>query len=93
MAIQASRLARERDRANQEQAAAKAVSDFLRFDVLEQASAWSQTGPDVKPDPDIKVRTALDRAATRIAGRFTDQPFVESAIRQTIGATYDELGL
>ena len=49
MAIQARRLRIERDRANREQASAQAVSDFLRNDVLAQASAENQAGPDVKP--------------------------------------------
>jgi eukaryotic-like serine/threonine-protein kinase len=93
MAVQARRLRVERDRANREQASARAVSEFLRHDLLAQASADSQAGPDVKPDPDIKVRTALDRAAARIAGKFDDQPLVEASIRETIGGTYAELGL
>ena len=39
------------------------------------------------------MRTALDRAATRITGRFDKQPEVEAAIRDTIGQTYTDLGL
>jgi eukaryotic-like serine/threonine-protein kinase len=39
------------------------------------------------------VRTALDRAAVRIAGKFDRQPEVEAAIRDTIGQTYIGLGL
>jgi hypothetical protein len=39
------------------------------------------------------VRTALDRAAARIAGKFERQPEVEAAIRDTIGQTYMDLGL
>jgi non-specific serine/threonine protein kinase/serine/threonine-protein kinase len=93
MAVQARRLARERDRASRAQAAAEALSDFLRNDVLAQASLDNQSGPDVRPDPDIKVRTALDRAAVRIEGKFAAQPLVESSIRETIGATYGDLGL
>ena len=48
---------------------AESVSDFLQNDVLAQASANTQAGPAVKPDPDLKVRTALDRAAARIDGQ------------------------
>ena len=44
-------------------------------------------------DPDLKVRTALDRAAERIQGKFAMQPEVEASIRTTIGQTYEELGL
>jgi len=74
--------------ARQQSAAAQAVNDFLQNDVLAQASANNQ---GAKPDPDLKVRTALDRAAGRIAGKFTDQPGVEAAIRETMGNTYAEL--
>jgi eukaryotic-like serine/threonine-protein kinase len=80
-------------RASHEAAVAQAVSDFLQNDLLAQASAANQSGPSTKPDPDLKVRTALDRAAARIAGKFDGQPEVEAAIRDTIGQTYIDLGL
>jgi eukaryotic-like serine/threonine-protein kinase len=84
---------RQSIRANREAAVAEAVNDFLRNDVLAQASPSTQSGPSTKPDPDLKVRTALDRAAARIAGKFDRQPEVEAAIRDTIGRTYIDLGL
>ena len=80
-------------RANREAAEAQAVNDFLQNDLLAQASASVQAGPRAKPDPDLKVRTALDRAAARITGKFDRQPDVEAAIRDTIGVTYMDLGL
>jgi len=79
--------------ANSEAATAKAVSSFLENDLLAQASANNQAGPAAKPDPDLKVRTALDRAAERIAGKFDQQPEVEASIRDTIGKTYTDLGV
>ncbi|MGC0772567.1 MAG: serine/threonine-protein kinase [Candidatus Acidiferrum sp.] len=84
---------RQSIRANREAAVAQAVSDFLRNDVLAQASAWTQARPGTKPDPDLKVRTALDRAAAHLTGKFDKQPEVEAAIRETIGETYEDLGL
>jgi len=93
MAIQARRIATERDRANQEAAIAKAVNDFLENDLLAQASAFTQARPGTTPDPDLKVRTALDRAGVRIEGKFATQPLVEASIQETIGRTYMELGL
>jgi tetratricopeptide (TPR) repeat protein len=84
---------RQSIRANQETAVAQAVNDFLQNDLLAQASAATQSGPSAKPDPDLKVRTALDRAAARIGGKFDRQPEVEAAIRDTIGRTYVDLGL
>jgi serine/threonine protein kinase len=84
---------REAARANAESATSRAISDFLQNDLLAQASAANQSRPNNKPDPDLKVRTALDRAAARITGRFDRQPKVEAAIRYTIGQTYMDLGL
>ena len=83
----------ERQRADDESARAKAVNEFLENDLLAQASASRQANPDTKPDPDLKVRTALDRAATGIQGKFAGQPIVEASIQQTIGNTYRDLGL
>ena len=79
--------------ANREAAVAQAVNDFLQYDLLAQASANRQLRPGTNPDPDLKVRTALDRAAERIEGKFAQQPEVEASIRTTIGQTYEELGL
>jgi len=87
------RITRERDRANRQQAVADAVNSFLQNDLLAQAGASAQAGPNAKPDPDLKVRTALDRAAERIEGKFAKQPDVEASIRDTMGSTYLDLGL
>src|SRR5262249_38084768 len=65
---------------------------FLEDDLLQQASPSSQEQSKMKPDPDIKVRTVLDRAARAIEGKFRDQPLVEGSIRSMIGWTYKELG-
>jgi tetratricopeptide (TPR) repeat protein len=78
--------------AREERDAASAISDFLQRDLLAQAGASAQAGPDTEPDPDLKVRTALDRAAARIGDRFGKQPLVEAAIRQTFADTYRDLG-
>jgi len=80
-------------RASRAEAEARAVSDFLQNDLLAEASASTQAGPNAKPDPHLEVRTALDRAAARIPGKFEKQPLVEASIRQTIGETYADLGL
>jgi tetratricopeptide (TPR) repeat protein len=80
-------------RANRQAAVAQAVNDFLQNDLLAQASAATQSGSSAKPDRDLKVRTALDRAAARIGGKFAGQPEVEAAIRDTMGQTYTDLGL
>jgi serine/threonine protein kinase/Tfp pilus assembly protein PilF len=83
MAVRASRAEQE----------AREVNDFLQNDLLAQASANRQARPNTRPDPDLKVRTAVDRAAARIGDKFADKPLVEASIRQTIGDTYKELGV
>jgi serine/threonine protein kinase/Tfp pilus assembly protein PilF len=80
-------------RARRAEASAKAVSDFLQNDLLAQASVANESGPATNPDPDLKVRTALDRAATQVTGKFDKHPEVEAAIRDTIGQTYLDLGI
>jgi len=92
-ALEAARARRAEQVALQESATAQAINDFLQNDLLAQASAATQARPSNKPDPDLKVRTALDRAAVRITGRFDRQPEVEAAIRDTVGQTYMDLGL
>ena len=84
---------REMIKARRAEQVAEAVNDFLQNDLLAQASAATQSASSAKPDPDLKVRTALDRAAARIGGKFSRQPEVEAAIRYTIGRTYLDLGL
>lgn len=80
---------RSEKKARQQTAIAQAVNDFLQSDLLGEASAYNQA----KPDPNISVRTVLDRAAGNIHGKFAGQPEVEAAICQTIGNTYRDLGL
>jgi serine/threonine protein kinase len=79
----------DRARAEFEAANAKAINEFLTKDLLGQASAYNQ----VQPDPDVKVRTVLDRAAEQVDQRFANQPLVQASIRRTIGETYQQLGL
>ena len=90
---QAARATRAEQAAREEAATAKAINDFLLNDLLSQAGAATQARADSKPDPDLKVRTALDRAATRIEGKFDSQPLVAASIHNTIGNAYRELGL
>jgi serine/threonine protein kinase len=80
-------------RARRAEQVANAVNDFLRNDLLAQASGNMQTRPGIKADRDLKVRTALNRAAARISERFKTQPLVEASKRQTMANTYGDLGL
>ncbi len=97
LAVRAMRAeAATREQRNRAQTAAdrfKAVNDFLRNDLLGQASVEKQAVLGSQTDPDLKVRTALDRAAEKIGERFASLPLVEASVRQTIGDSYYELGL
>ncbi len=83
----------DRARAETEAANAKSLIQFLSEDMLSQAGPQNQFGSSAKPDPNITVRTTLDRAAAKIGDRFTHQPEQEALIRKTIGETYQVLGL
>ena len=91
--VEKNRALSEKQRADEQAATALAVSNFLQNDLLAQAGARGQTRGGAKPDPDLKVRTALDRAAKGIEGKFDKQPLVEASIRRTIGRAYIELGV
>lgn len=80
------RAAASETRARQERAASDAVTEFLRNELLGQAD------PLADPDRELTLRTVLDRAAHRIAGRFTTYPAEEASLRQLIGDTYNALG-
>ncbi len=81
------------ERATTEAEISRAVNEFLQRDLLGQADADNQEDPGTRPDPDIKVRTLLDRAAAAIGGKFGDHPEVELSVRRTIGDAYLGLGL
>jgi serine/threonine protein kinase len=81
---------RQSTRAIREAAASKAISDFLRDDLLGQADPSNQAKGQL--DPNLTVREALDRAARGIDGKFPKQPEVEAALRETMGQSYSGLG-
>jgi len=68
-------------------AEAQAVSDFLRFSVLESLDPFKVKGRQ------ITIHTVLDRASEDLQGKFQDMPMAEAEIRHTIGFAYWSLGL
>jgi serine/threonine protein kinase/tetratricopeptide (TPR) repeat protein len=82
----------EKSKAQQERDATRAVSDFLVHDLLGQASTYRQHLLGEEIDPDIKLRTALDRAVKLNQGRLAAHPRVEARLRNVIGRTYNRLG-
>lgn len=85
-AMDAERLAEERRAEAESQAAiARAVDDFLRFDVLSAARPEQQ-------GRDVTIREALDKAAANLEGKFQDAPQVKAGVHSTLGLSYQSLG-
>jgi serine/threonine-protein kinase len=86
MTIQAARIARERDRANQEAATAQAVTQSL-VEMFEAADPGKSRGNV------ITARELLDRGAEKVVRELKDQPVVQSKLLDTIGRLYQNIGL
>jgi eukaryotic-like serine/threonine-protein kinase len=86
MTIQARRIARERDRANQEATTAKQVSDFLvgLFKVSDPTEARGNT---------LTAREILARGSRQVEADLHEQPQVQARLKATIGHVYTGLGL
>lgn len=63
---------------------ARAVLKFFKETVLSAARPIEAGGFGA----DVTIRAAIDSAEPKIAITFRDQPFMEAAIRDTIGTTY-----
>jgi tetratricopeptide (TPR) repeat protein len=75
-----------------EAAVARAVTAFLREDVLDRPDPEARETPNATPRSDLTVREALDRAERAVQSRFDGEPLIEAAIRLTIGNAYHALG-
>jgi serine/threonine protein kinase/Tfp pilus assembly protein PilF len=85
-AIQARRIARERDRANQEAETSRQVSEFLTglFEVSDPSEARGNS---------VTAREILDKGADSIARELQGQPIVQGKLMNTMGIVYRSLGL
>src|SRR5262249_48254012 len=86
MSVQAARIARERDRANQEAATAQAVTQSLvqMFEVADPGKARGNA---------ITARELLEQGAEKIVKGLKDQPVVQAKLLDTIGRLYQNIGL
>jgi tetratricopeptide (TPR) repeat protein len=83
---QAVRASQAERRAQAERVKAEAVTQFLT-EMLTSADPANARGRE------LTVRDVLDEAARKIdAGAMTDQPSVESSVRNAVGASYEALG-
>ncbi|MCU0251771.1 MAG: tetratricopeptide repeat protein [Vicinamibacterales bacterium] len=85
MALQARRIAIERDRANREAETARQVSSFLvgLFEVAKPSEAAANS---------VTAREILDKGAARIQTDLREQPAVQATLMSTMGAAYHSLG-
>lgn len=84
MTVQASRIARERDRANHEADVARQVKDFL-------VDIFYVSDPEEAQGSDISAREILNRSATRVDE--LEDVAVRAELSGTLGAVYHNLGL
>lgn len=82
--VQSRAVARQRDRAEDEAAKARAVTAFMT-DTLSAANPWGE-------GYDVTVVEALDEATKKIDDSFIGQPLIEAEVRHTIGNAYKNLG-
>jgi tetratricopeptide (TPR) repeat protein len=80
--------------ARKQAAFATEVNDFLRRDLLGLTGVRAQVAGRMNGTPDLKARELLDRAAHVLAAgeRFREQPLVEAALEDTVGAAYLDVG-
>lgn len=84
-ALQARRIARERDRANQEASTARQVSDFL-------VGLFAVSDPSASRGNTLTARELLARGAEQLDHALKDQPAVQARLQATIGDVYTGLG-
>jgi len=84
--LQAARVSRERDVAQQERDASEQVASFLvgLFEVSDPSRSRGET---------VTARELLDRGASQVEVSLTEQPGVQARLMDTIGRVYRQLGL
>ena len=83
----------DRGRALKQAEIARAVEKFLGEDLIAQVDVSAPFQGASNPDPEIKLKTAIDRAARKIPERFAGSRLTEASVRTAIGRAYVGLGL
>jgi serine/threonine protein kinase/tetratricopeptide (TPR) repeat protein len=86
MTMQAQRIARERDRANREAAAATQVSDFL-------VGLFNVSDPGEARGNSVTAREILDKGARAMQETLREQPEIQARLQTTMGTVYTSLGV
>ena len=86
MALQAGRVARERDTATRERETARRVSDFMigMFEISDPGEARGES---------VTAREILDEGAMRIRAELGDEPEMQATMMRAMGRVYLNLGL
>jgi eukaryotic-like serine/threonine-protein kinase len=84
--VQAGRIARERDRANQEAEAAKQAIDFL-------TGLFKVSDPSESRGNAVTAREILDQGALKVESELAGQPEVQGRLMTTMGTVFQSLGL
>jgi serine/threonine protein kinase/tetratricopeptide (TPR) repeat protein len=86
MAVQARRIAKERDRANRQAEVAERVTDFMTnmFKVSDPSAARGNT---------ITAREILDKGSAQIEAGLSKDPEVQAQMMYVMGGVYENLGL
>ena len=86
MALQARRIANERDRANREAAASERVTDFM-------TQMFKVSDPGQARGNSITAREILDKASNDVNTGLANDPVLQSRMMNVMGTVYDNLGL
>jgi len=86
MAVEARRIAQERDRANREAAASQRVADFM-------ARMFRISDPSEARGNSVTAREILDKAASEIDPGLASDPVLQARLLQIMAKTYEGLGL
>ena len=86
MAMQARRIARERDRANREAETSRRVSEFM-------TSMFKVSDPTHSRGNVVTAREILDQASREIETGLAQDPELQARLMMTMGNTYQGLGL
>ncbi|HTB15590.1 MAG TPA: tetratricopeptide repeat protein [Bryobacteraceae bacterium] len=86
MAVQARRIARERDRANLEAQVSQRVTEFL-------TGLFRMSDPNPAESNTVTAREILDKGSEKIARELNNQPVVQAKLMDTMGMVYCSLGL
>jgi non-specific serine/threonine protein kinase/serine/threonine-protein kinase len=86
MAVQARRIARERDRANRQAETAQRVADFMK-------SMFKVSDPSEARGNSITAREILDSASKEIDTGLAKDPETQAQLMDVMGEVYESLGL